>query len=210
MLEREMLLQEVVGTECLMLERAQCCGCCCQDDWGTFEVSRVSQMEAWPIELLRAYQRDQRTAREEGRNLLCERYARMLARTQPERYAALETQLPPVSMERRWLAEWISAVMIRWRMETASRYPALVSRGRAIRSEEDRPGAASYETYLLGELLTCSVETLRAYAAYIERLTRAGENLCLNALKNAVRHYGYDSPETAEADSRERVWQKAL
>lgn len=210
--DREELIREIVGNELLLFEKVHNCGghACCQDDWGTFEVLRASLMEAWTPELLESYRKDLETARAEKQNLLCQRYAYMLVRAQPETYAALRERLPEISPERRWLAEWITAAMVRWRIEAAARYPALVSRGRAIRSDEDRPGAVSFETYLSGELMTYSVETLRLYAAYIERLTKAGRNLDLKIWENVVRHYGYNHPDAAEEDIKEQIWQKAL
>lgn len=207
MREREDLIREIVSTEWMMFDKVHNCGsqACCQDDWGTFEVMRGSQMEAWPLDLLENYCKDLRTAESEGRNLLCEKYAYMMEQANPEEYEAIRDRLPVPSIEKVWLTDWICSVLTLCQKETAAQYPALASRYRVVNQNEDRSRAVSFETYLRGELMTYSVETLRTYAAYIEKLTKEGKNLSLMILENAVRHYGYTDLEVAEEDTRGRV-----
>lgn len=58
--------------------------------------------------------------------------------------------------------------------------------------------AKTLETYLRGELLTYSVETLRLYAAYVDKCQKEKINLCEQVLRNTVLRYGYPSLEAAE------------
>ena len=132
----------------------------------------------------------------------------MMERTYPEEYEVMRNRLPVPSLEKIWLTEWICDAMIVWQEETAVCYPELIRRGRSIRRQEDRPGTVSFETYLRGELLTYSVETLRAYAAYIEKLKKADENICTKILKNMVCHYGYEDLSTAEEAVENQLCQK--
>ena len=74
----------------------------------------------------------------------------------------------------------------------------LASRGRDISRSADRQNAASFETYLRGELLTYSVETLRLYAAYVEKLQKAGRNMNRMILEDTIGRCGYPSLEAAE------------
>ena len=59
----------------------------CQGNRPMFEVMRASQFAAWPQELLTSYLADLREADAGGRNLVTEKYARMMASTAPEIYA---------------------------------------------------------------------------------------------------------------------------
>ena len=209
-MDKRELVCHIVSAEWTMFDKVHNCGgrACCQDDWGTFEIMRGSQMEAWPEDLLNSYLKDLREAAAEERNLLCEKYAYMMERTYPEEYEVMRNRLPVPSLEKIWLTEWICDAMIVWQEETAVCYPELIRRGRPIRGQEDRPGTVSFETYLRGELLTYSVETLRAYAAYIEKLKKADENICTKILKNMVCHYGYEDLSTAEEAVENQLCQK--
>ncbi len=59
--------------------------------------------------------------------------------------------------------------------------------------------------YLRGELLTYSVETLRLYAAYVEKSQKEKINLCEQVLRNTVLRYGYPNLEAAENHQRKRA-----
>lgn len=209
-MDRKELICHIVSKEWTMFDKVHNCGgrACCQDDWGTFEVMRGSQIEAWPEVLLESYWKDLNQAESEGRNVLCEKYAYMMKRTYPEEYEAIREHLPVPSTEKIWLTEWISTALTACQEELASRYPCLIRQGRPVRQEDDRPGTVSFETYLRGELLTYSVETLRTYAAYIEKLGKDGKNLCLMILENMVHHYGYADIAAAEAAAENRLCQK--
>ena len=83
-----------------MMDKVQNCGgrAHCQDDWETFRLMRTSQMRAWNQPMLDSYLDDLRSAQTEGRNLLCEKYAYMMERTNPAEYAAqmcIRDRLPP-------------------------------------------------------------------------------------------------------------------
>ena len=73
-MDKRELVCHIVSAEWTMFDKVHNCGgrACCQDDWGTFEIMRGSQMEAWPEDLLNSYLKDLREAAAEERNLLCE------------------------------------------------------------------------------------------------------------------------------------------
>ena len=106
---REETIGTIVGIEWEMMDKVQNCGgrAHCQDDWETFRLMRTSQMRAWNQPMLDSYLDDLRSAQTEGRNLLCEKYAYMMERTNPAEYAALRGFLPVPSLEKEWLADWI-------------------------------------------------------------------------------------------------------
>ncbi len=73
----------------------------CQDNPAEFEVQRLGQFMTWTMPLLDSYAADLDAADAVGRNLLTEKYARMMESTEPERFAAeLAPHLPPLSAER--------------------------------------------------------------------------------------------------------------
>ena len=196
----EGMTKSVVAIEWALFDKVQNCGgrAACQDDAQTFSIMRSSQFQAWSRELLESYKEDLLYAQAQGRNLLCEKYAYMMERTVPAEYEAIKAALPVPCMETLYLADLICAVHVSWQEELAKRYPRLTGRGRPIRKEADGPGVTSFETYLRGELLTYSVETLRLYAAYVDKCQKEKINLCEQVLRNTVLRYGYPSLEAAE------------
>lgn len=174
----------------------------CQDDKHTFEINRKSQFMTWNEPTLRSYLADLKTARAEGRNLLMEKYARMMAWTHPGEYKELEPHLPPVSPEAWSLVESIAYAQAGWQREFAAAYPRLASRGRPVRSGNGVPDwLTSFETYLRGELLTYSLETLGLYSANIAMLKQRGMNMSMVCMEYMVKLSGFDSLDQAEAAS---------
>ena len=68
----------------------------CQMDLATFRIMRISQYSAWGEELLESCLADLRAAQNQGRNLMTEKYARMMKTTFPDEYPAIEKSLPPL------------------------------------------------------------------------------------------------------------------
>ncbi len=52
--------------------------------------------------------------------------------------------------------------------------------------------------------MTYSVETLRLYAAFVEKNQKEKVNLCEQVLRNTVLRYGYPNLEAAEAHQAKR------
>lgn len=196
----EGMTKSVVAIEWALFDKVQNCGgrAACQDDAKTFSIMRTSQFRAWSRELLESYKEDLLYAQAQGRNPLCEKYAYMMERTSPGEYQQIKDALLVPSLEALYLTDLICAAHVAWQEELAKRYPRLTGQGRPIRKEEDAPGVTSFETYLRGELLTYSVETLRLYAAFVEKNQKEKINLCEQVLRNTVQRYGYPDLETAE------------
>lgn len=203
----ENLIKSVVAIEWALFDKVQNCGgrAACQDDAQTFSIMRSSQFQAWVRELLESYKEDLLYAQAQGRNLLCEKYAYMMERTAPAEYQQIKDALPVPSLEVRFLTDIICAAHVIWQEDLAKRFPNLTGRGRPIRKEMDGPDVTSFETYLRGELLTYSVETLRLYAAFVEKNQKEKINLCEQVLRNTVLRYGYPDLETAEDHQAKRA-----
>lgn len=170
----------------------------CQDDWDTFSIMRKSQYLVWPLSLLESYYQDISYAEQTGRNLIMEKYARMMESTAPQEYKELEAQLPPLSEECKRMINEMVSIQTAWMEEFAVRYPRLASQARVIHSSEDSLYRTSYETYLRGELSTYSEHTLLAYGRFIVERFQKGGNLAEEIMEQTVRLYGYHTLEEAE------------
>lgn len=168
------------------------------EDREMFSVTRSAELSVWSPKLRESWRRDLLTARAEGRNPINEKYIYMLKGVDQERYNALKTVLPEADMEKLWLVDWICQAEIIWQEALLQKYPRLTKNSRAIHRSADNPESVSFETYMRGELMACSVITLRLYASQIEKAQKAGKNLCEDVLGNIVRQLGYDSLEIAE------------
>lgn len=172
----------------------------CQDDWPTFYQMRVSQFLTWTPALLDSYAADLDAADAVGRNLLTEKYARMMATTEPERYAAeIEPHLPVLAPARVEAQEAIIATQLAWARAFHARYPRLGAGMRVLTSGQDTLEATSFETYLRGELGSYSERTLALYRDLVEATRAAGGNLTTRTVAYTVALAGFADLDAAEA-----------
>jgi hypothetical protein len=170
----------------------------CQNNWPTFKVMRMSQYMTWDEDMLLQYLYEFRTNYENGRNMIQEKYARMMESTAPHEYARFADQLPPISKEKKAIMEQIIAMQVKWTEEFARQYPQLAGNARYIHSTEDMPYDTSSETYLRGELGTYSDRMLAMYGRYIVEHANNGKNVVYEIMENTIHFYGYKDFETAE------------
>ncbi len=182
----------------------------CQDQPGTFAVMRGSQFAVWPDEALGSYAADLTAAEEEGRNPVTEKYARMMASTHPEEYEAIRDLLPPLSARSLALIEEITAIHLDWEADCDRLFPHVRATGRPLRSAEDSPLATSFETYLRGELATCSETTLEILARHAREARARGRNLARETLDHQARGCGFASVEALEESRARRARRKDL
>lgn len=167
----------------------------CQDDWETFEIMRKSQYMTWTRQMLISLIGDFEESNAVGWNMITEKYARMMESTAPGEYAGIEKSLPSVSEQKRAIVNQVVAIQVNWMEEFAKAHPNVSMRGRRIHTDEDTFYATSAETYLRGELLTYSDETLALYAGFVVSLARQGKNLTEMIMYNTIRLYGYEKFE---------------
>lgn len=168
------------------------------EDREQFQLSRSAQLAVWSPELRESWRQDLLSALAEGRNLINEKYIYMLEQVSPEQYVSLKADLPAASMEKLWLVDWICQAQIAWQESLLRKYPHLTQNSRALHRSEDSREGVSFETFTRGELMACSVNTLRLYACQVDRAQKAGQNLCEDMLENTVRQLGFDSLELAD------------
>jgi hypothetical protein len=202
---KEELLNEIIETEWKMFEDVVNIGglAACQEDPETFKIMRYSQEMSWPEPVLQSYLNDLKEAEKNGRNLLSEKYARMMESTSPLEYKNIHHLIPKLEPEIPLLIDRIVEIMLEWQEEVSQKFPYITSRGRPLRMSEDSQFVTSFETYLRGELATYSKRTLKLYFENISKQKSKEVNAAEVVLDYMVRQYGYKSAE--EANERLRT-----
>ncbi len=195
------LVNRIVELEWQAFDKVQNIGgrASCQDDWETFSIMRSSQYKNWTVEMLRQWCSEFETAYRGGRNLITEKYARMMESTEPERYAGLSNELPELSEEFIKIREAVVAIQVSCMDDFAENYPKLAANARTVHTENDTLYQTSYETYLRGELSTYSFEMLYTYARWITQLAKTGKNIAFMIMTETVHAYGYKDLDDAES-----------
>lgn len=176
----------------------------CQEDRKTFEIMRSSQAMSWSEETLESYLGDLAEAKENERNLLTEKYARMMESTMPWEYEKIEHLLPTPDHRVIPLIDQIVSIVLEWEDELARNYPYLIRRGRPIHSSEDTLYATSLETYLRGELATYSLRTIKLYHENVLKQKSEGINGSEVTLAHTTKRYGFKSLEDANEKIKSR------
>ena len=198
---REQLIFDIAQTEWDLFQDVRNTGgrASCQDDPDTFFKMRMSQWMVYSDEVLGSYYEDCREAIAQGRNLVFEKYARMMESTYPEEFEEIKGQLPDVS-DKVDMVEKIVKINLQWDAEMMRDYPNLRSNGRVLTTADDSvEDGSSMESYLRGELLTYSMHTLNLIYRETVEAYEKGESLLKQTIANETLFYGYASLEEAEA-----------
>lgn len=170
----------------------------CQENEETFRAMRAAQFSAWSAGAAASYLRDLEQAEAAGRNLIREKYIRMMASTDPEGYEAFKGELPGLSAAQEALIGELWAHLLAQTERMRQQFPALAMGGRPLRASEETDGWASIETYQLSELRTYSEATLEVLLAHVEALERQGVDIVRRIQENSVTCLGYRSLDEAE------------
>lgn len=194
-------INKIIEIEWNMFQNVQNIGgrASCQDDKETFVIMRTSQFENWTEALLDAYLAYIEKAEREGRNLIAEKYGRMMKYTEPKYYEEqIGPYIPALSAHAERMIEEVIAIIVPWEAEFAKRYPKLGRASRPVTAEGDKNGFTSMETYARGELGTYSEELLAMYLDYMKKLKEEGKSISVMDREVMTKLYGYDSIEAAE------------
>lgn len=199
--KKQEILDEIIGAEWDMFQHTENIGgrASCQDDPDTFYIMRCSQYANWTDEMLEMWAQFVNECQESGRNLVTEKYGRMMQYTDLHYFNKhLKPYLPMVPVKHYRLVNTIVEALIAWEKDFAVKYPRLAQAGRPITSNGDATGFTSLETYARGELETYPLQLLEAYAVYVQELQEDGLSLSMMNQMTMVQLYGYDSIEEAE------------
>ena len=204
--EKPEIMEKIVSIEWDMFtsvnegkERANC-----QEDKKTFIGMRAAQFSAWSLKAVASYLDDLENARQNGRNLLEEKYIHMMKTTEPLQYAALLSRVTQPTEVSRAIAREVTDKLLEETRVLFKDYPHVSGRGRPLYSTQDK-WDTSIETYQFCELLTYSETTLAALGEHIAALENDGVSLARAIIENTVMFYGYDSLDTAEAEMKGRI-----
>lgn len=199
-MDRDLAIKKILDIEWPMFSGVKNAGgkASCQMDPDTFRIMRTSQYNTWGDDLLESYLADLEAAHAQGRNIMSEKYARMMERTFPEEYVNLADKLPPVDPAASRLVDDIVATHLQWKQDLDNRYPFLGDRGRPLYSSEDRKySIPSLETYMRSELRCLSPKTIGLYHAETMRRKAEGQSEAEENLLNQVRQYGFENLDAA-------------
>jgi len=177
----------------------------CQQDRKTFETMRSSQILSWNQDIAESYLEDLSHAREKGRNLMTEKYARMMEYTSPCDFRRIAPSLPALEKDAAPLIERLSRLSVRFMEELVDKYPHVAAQGRPLYSADDSRYTTSFETYNRGELATYSAKTLQLLEDQYLKMAAEGDNPAEVVLRHTVAQYGYASLERAEAAQKARI-----
>ncbi len=197
---KDVLIKKIVAEEWNMFQGVNNVGgqrASCQEDPKTFDIMRSSQFKSWDEDVLKSYLNDLNSAKKEGRNLLTEKYARMMASTSPLEYAKIKHLLPFVDPETPKLIDRILEIVYEWEKELVEKYPNIIKRGRTLESMDDNPYSTSKMTYYKGELSTYSLNTLRLLYESVKKMKSQHINGSKVILEETSKRYGYHSIEDA-------------
>lgn len=196
----EELIEEIVEAEFEAFDKVKNAGgrASCQNNRPTFSIMRKSQYMTWERKMLIQYLYDFQSEYKRGRNLIEEKYGRMMESTSPEEYAQIAEHLPALSEEKKQIIEAVVQIQVGFMEEFAAQFPRLAGNARLIHTSEDSLDDTSYETYLRGELGTYSDKMLELYGRFVVRICQEGKNLAALTMENSAHLYGYQSLAEAE------------
>jgi hypothetical protein len=182
--ETDHLMQEILDREWEMFQEVKSASyASCQNSPDTFRQVRGSIFQLWPRELKAAYLIELTKARNSGRNLITEKYARM------------DNLIPPINTNP--VIDEIVKIETQWQEEIRKKYPALYQR--CCRSTDKTDDGMNFSVYLRCELETYGDMALDIYYQWVYKAKQLGINYSLNMLNNIVLKSGFKDVEEAEA-----------
>ncbi|SPD74189.1 conserved hypothetical protein [uncultured Desulfobacterium sp.] len=182
--EKDRFMQEILDREWEMFKEVKSAAyASCQNSPETFRKVRGSIFQLWPAELMAAYLIELSNARQSGRNLITEKYARM------------DNLIPPINTNP--VIDKIVEIETEWQQEIRRQYPALYQR--CCRSTDKTDDGMNFSVYLKCELETYGDMALDIYYKWVSDAKQLGINYSLTMLNNLVINSGFKDLEEAEA-----------
>ena len=198
---REELIKEIIDREWEMFSVLKNTGGVaeCQNNKPEFIIMRSGQWDNLPDKILESYKQDLIEAKKAGRNLLEEKYIRMMEYSAPSEFDGVKHLLPNISNGSLTLIKQIEKIYLDWGDEFENKFPKFSKLCRPLRSSGDIPERASVQTYLIGELSSYSTRTVLFYFDYVTQCVKEGKNLIYTTHSDVVKQKGFNSIEEVEA-----------
>ena len=200
MREKQAIINQIISMEWKMFQNVHNIGgkASCQNQPEVFQRMRKGQYFALSEDVCEHILGDIEVAEKVGRNLVMEKYARMMSSTNPEYYRKIKNFLPKLKEEVKELARTIAFMVAEQSAELRNKYPLTISHNRPVYTEEDTESLVSIETYFKCELMTYSKETLELLLRYTNELSEQGLSLGRELMEETIKQSGYSSLEEAE------------
>lgn len=180
----DILLNEILDLEWDMFVRVKSAyPVSCQSSPDEFRAIRGRVFEMWSEKMLNAYLEQLQTAKELGRNLLTEKYARM------------DNLIPPLT-ENIHIDE-IVKISEQWQRDLQQRYPVLFSF--CCRGMNPTGDGSNFSVYLSSELETYGDLVIDLYYQNVKSADAQGRNMSAEALLRLVQTSGYRDLRHAES-----------
>ncbi len=183
--KKEDLIGKIIAIELEMFQNVKSRGhAACQELPKTFRMMRWMAHSVLGEDTLASYLDDLEKAREAGRNLMTEKYARM------------EGLIPSLKQDPEVLGilEKITRIEESWLEEFSRRYPEIV-----------KGGGTGFGNYLRCELETYSDRTLHLYLRDVIEARQEGINHAEKSYENLFRKLGYESLDEVGRQDREQA-----
>lgn len=151
----------------------------CQDDARSFFIYRLAQYLAFPFAFVHLVLNDLKRLDAAGRNPVAEKYARMMAVTDPERFRADWSHvLPAVSPVRACALHEVERSLTAFARKAAETSPKAAAHARA---ETSLPQRVSAVDYMLGEVAPYSLRTVWFLRDALDDMARSDVNPIFDA-----------------------------
>lgn len=151
----------------------------CQDDARSFFIYRLAQYLAFPFAFVHLVLEDLKRLRAAGRNPVAEKYARMMAATDPERFRTDWSRvLPDVSPVRACALHEVERSLVAFARKAVAASPKAAAHARVQASLPQRVSAVDY---MLGEVAPYSLRTIWFLRDALDGMAKTDVNPILDA-----------------------------
>lgn len=198
--ERELIISKIIEKEWEMFRVLHNIGgpAECQNNKPEFEIMRKGQWDILDDKILKSYLEDLENAILEGRNLLQEKYIKMMEHSSPEEYEKVKHVLKEIRPGQKVLIKKIEDIYLEWGKEFENRFPKFSKLCRPLDESGDLPEKASVQTYLKGELYSYSLKTLLFYHDFVLECYNNKRNLIYESHLTVVKQKGFEDIESVE------------
>lgn len=179
--ENTNLIKEIVLIEWEMFTNTKNIGSrsACQDEKGNFFASRSAYWSMYNKNVLTSYFDDLKNKKDNNINIVTQKYGYMMKETDYEYFKKIEHLLPKIDDKKASLVESIMLIYMKWEEDLSS--SNIDNKNRILYKKHNSKECTSVESYMKGELLSYSENTL------LEILSQFLKDL--SSKKNPVGNY---------------------